>query len=413
MKQNMNEFLPKVFGLSGIKEELELIYNWYQKETGMMIPRGLLFYGNPGCGKTLIVREYSNLFNCPIYEMKGDSEDLNKEIVDIYEKASKERMAIVVLEEMDKLVRDDDKLARILQTQLDGYKERLNVLTLATANTTECIPEALLREGRFDRCFNVELQGKEEIKEVVKGYLSSTNMSLNEGDINDLADEFYRCPPIHIRSAINGALLRKGKECTVDDIIDSSYFLQFGTMPSRASIEVNRRTAIHEAGHAAYLHFFAHSITYGRIYFTKTGGFTTIQRGTKLTSIELTNEIIQCDLAGLIAEELLLGRHDFGVHEDLDDAHSRAYKLVNMQALHGASFHCQTSQYCRPSQEMSQMMMRRFENASVKYVCLQYKKTKRLMRNIKNDILRLSEFLLENKKASKQDIARVLGQGQI
>lgn len=409
MKHNANVFLPRVFGLFGIKEELELIYTWYQKEVGMMLPHGLLFYGNPGYGKTLIVREYSKLFNCPIYEIEGDSEDLNKEIIDIYDRASKEKMAIVIIEEMDKLVRDDDKLARILQTQLDGYKERPHVLTLATANTTECIPEALLREGRFDRCFNVELQGKEETEEVVRGFLSLVHLAIDETDIYDLVDEFYRCPPIHIRSAINGALLRKGKECTAHDIIDSSYFLQCGTMPNRTMLEVDRRTAIHEAGHAAYLHFFAKFITYGRIYFTKTGGFTTIQRSTKLASIESNNEIIQCDLAGLIAEELLLGRHDFGVHEDLDDAHSRAYKLVNMQALHGANFHCQTSQYCRPSQEMSQIMMRRFENAAAKYVRRQYKATKRLMRTIEKGILRLSEFLLENKKASKQDIAKILG----
>lgn len=414
MEHENQSFLPNVYGLWGIKSELKLILHGYQDPQSIgkrkaMLPRGLLFFGDPGCGKTLLTREYSKLFHCPVFEIEGNSEDVQKELVEVYEKASQEPMAIVVIDEMDKLVSKDDKLTRILQSQLDGFKLRLNVLTLATANERIAIPEPLLREGRFDRQFDVELDGKEETEEALRNFLAMAGVSLKEEDIPELVDEFHGDSPIHIRSAIFAAALRKGDACTMEDIIDSSYFLHCGTMPKKEELEVSRHTAIHEAGHAAFLHFYARCITYGRIYFTPDGGFTTIQRDKMTTSLESVNERIQCDLAGLIAEELLLGHHDYGSHSDLDDAHRRAYQLANMQAINGVGEHCLRSAYYEPSEKLSQIKVHSFEVACEKYVLHQYKLAKRRMRKIKKEVLRLALFLLKNKKASKQDIARILG----
>lgn len=414
MENENKSFLPKVFGLWEIKAELKAILGWYKDPESMgkrkaMLPRGILFFGEPGCGKTLLIREYSKLFDCPVFEIQGNSDDVQKEVLTVYEQASQEPMAIVVIDELDKLVIKDHKLARIFQSQLDGFKERVNVLTLATANDRYSIPEPLLREGRFDRQFDVELDGREETEEAVRGFLAMAGLSIPEDDVPELVDEFRGDTPIHIRCAINGAALRQGDSCTFEDIVDSSYFLHTGTMPKKEDLEVTRQVAIHEAGHAAYLFFFAQSMTYGRIYFTKEGGFTTVQRRKRTSSVQSVNEQIQCDLAGLIAEEILLGKHDYGCHSDLDDAHKRAYQLVNMQAMNGVGEHCRQSAYREPPEQLSQIKVHTFETASTKYVLQQYRRTKRLMRKIKKSIVKLSEFLLENKKASKKDIATVLG----
>ena len=80
-----------------------------------------------------------------------------------------------------------------------------------------------------------------------------------------------------------------------------------------------------------------------------------------------------------------------------------------MEALNGVGEHCTRLAYQEPSGQLSQIKVHRLEVASEKYVLSQYKKTKRKMRKVKKDILRLYAFLLENKKASKQDIARILG----
>ena len=415
MEQRNTSFLPKIFGLWDIKAELELIYNGYKDPESFMerkslLPRGLLFFGEPGFGKTLLIREYSKLFACPVYEIEGNSSEVEREILDVYEKAAKEPMAIVVIDELDKLVQDDRKLARVIQSQLDGFRERPNVLTLASANERETIPEPLLREGRFDRQFDVELRGKGETEEVLRNFLTMTGVVLDEDDIPELVDEFARKAPTHIRAAISGALLRKGKSCTAEDIMDSSYFVSHGLMPKKEDLCVERRTAIHEAGHAAFLHFFARSITYGRIYFTLSGGFTTLrEEKVGLFTVESVDERIQCDLAGLVSEKLILGRCDFGSSHDLDDAHHNAYCLVNMEAVNGVESHCDISGFFHPMEKLSQEKARGFEIASQRYVKRQYRIVRRKMRRIKKDILRLSAFLMENKKASKQDIARILG----
>jgi len=415
MENKNDTFLPKVYGLNEVKEELRLIHGWYKDPDTMgkrksMLPKGLLFYGRPGSGKTMLMREFSRRFDCPVYEIEGNSKSVENELLEVYEKASKEAMAIVVIDEMDKLVRKDDKLSRILQAQLDGFREKPCVLTLATANERRDIPEALLREGRFDRQFRIALNGPKETEEAVRGFLLAAGLSIKEEDIPELIDEFDGETPIHIASSINGAALRKGDECDIDDIIDSSYFLHRGIMPKREDLEVERRTAVHEAGHAAYLHFFARRITYGRIYFVgEGGGFTSVRQKEKVPSVESINERIQTDLAGLIAEELVFGSHDVGSGSDLDDAHTWAFKLVNMTGINGVDEHCQKPQWCEPSEQLSQVKVHSFETASEKYVLRQYKKAKRRMKKVKEDVIRLSDFLLENKKASKQDIARILG----
>ena len=60
-------FLNNVYGYNNIKEELYLIREWYfnrdESNKKLMLPRGILFYGDPGYGKTHIIREYSKCFN--------------------------------------------------------------------------------------------------------------------------------------------------------------------------------------------------------------------------------------------------------------------------------------------------------------------------------------------------------------
>lgn len=413
MDNEISKFLPNIYGLWRIKEELKVILGWYKDPESMgkrkhLLPKGILFYGDPGCGKTMLMREYSKEFACPVFLIEGNAEDVQTEIIETYEKASKEPLSIVIIDELDRLIDKDGKLIRILQAKLDGFKQNVGTLTLATANEKGKIPEPLKREGRFDRRFDIYLQGKDEVREALEGFLASAGLSIDEEGLEELVEDFRFDAASHIRAAINSAALRYGDDCTAEQILDVSHFIAWGRLPHKEEVEIDRRVAIHEAGHAAYLHFFSKTMDCGRIYFSASGGFTTLMPLKKTSSILSVTENIRCSLAGLIAEEICFGYHGYGSHTDLDQAHSLAYHLVNRQALNGVENHCNCYEEFEPFKNMSQAKMRGMEKASRRFVAKQYRIVKKAMKGKKRQIEALSDFLMEHGKASKKEIQAIL-----
>ncbi len=413
MDNEFSGFLPKVYGLWRIKEELEVILGWYKdpESTGKrknLLPKGILFYGDPGCGKTLLMREYSKEFDCPIFLIEGNADDVQEEVIETYEKASKEPFSIIIVDELDRLIDKDDKLIRIFQAKLDGFTQNLGTLTLATANEEERIPEALKREGRFDRRFEIYLRNENEVREVVEGFLAEAGLSVDADGVDELVGDFRYQAPSHIRAAINSAALRYGDSCSIEEILDVAHFIALGRLPRKEEVEIDRRVAIHEAGHATYLHFFAETMECGRVYFTASGGFTTSIPRKKKASILSVTEDIRCSLAGLVAEEVCLRQHGYGSNADLTQAHKQAYRLVNTQALNGVAYHCNFREEYEPSKHMSQAKMRDLEKGSCRFVVKQYRIMKRAMRKKKRQIEALADFLMAHGKASKKEIAVVL-----
>ena len=150
-----------------------------------MLPKGILFYGEPGEGKTHMVREYSKSFGYPTFVIEGNDDNVLDEVVKTYEKASKEKNAIVVIDEIDRLIEKDDKLTRILMAQLDGFKTS-TVLTLATCNYYFSIPEALRRPGRFDRHLQLFISDDSDLLDVIRGFSTDAGIKLNENDETEL-----------------------------------------------------------------------------------------------------------------------------------------------------------------------------------------------------------------------------------
>ena len=188
------DFLKNIYGYSQIKEELFLIQNWYFNSNNLgdkkiLLPKGLLFFGDPGEGKTLIVREYSKSFNYPLFVIEGNNDNVENEVISTYDLARKENNAIVIIDELDRLIDKDNKLIRVLQSQLDGFKSNDNVLTLATANDYCNLPNALLREGRFDRKFRVSPNNKNDFKEIIKCFSCNIGFNFNDDEILELSND--------------------------------------------------------------------------------------------------------------------------------------------------------------------------------------------------------------------------------
>lgn len=172
--------------------ELPLRHPTLFKTLGVKPPRGVLLYGPPGSGKTLIAKAVANetgafffLINGPeiMSKMAGESEsNLRK----AFEEAEKNAPAIIFIDEIDSLAPKRDKangevekrvVAQLL-TLMDGMKGRANVVVIAATNRPNTIDPALRRFGRFDREIDIGVPDENGRMEIFR--IHTRNMKLDD-----------------------------------------------------------------------------------------------------------------------------------------------------------------------------------------------------------------------------------------
>ncbi|ODQ67857.1 AAA-domain-containing protein [Nadsonia fulvescens var. elongata DSM 6958] len=152
------------------------------KSVGISAPAGVLLWGPPGCGKTLLAKAVANESRANFISVRGP-ELLNKFVGEseravrqVFTRARASVPCVIFFDELDALVpRRDDSLsessARVvntLLTELDGLNERNGVYVIAATNRPDIIDPAMLRPGRLDKPLYVELPTAAERFEILK-----------------------------------------------------------------------------------------------------------------------------------------------------------------------------------------------------------------------------------------------------
>jgi len=180
-----------VAGADEAVEELQEIKEFLQEPAkfqavGAKIPKGVLLYGQPGTGKTLLARAVAGEAGVPFYSISGsDFVEMfvgvgASRVRDLFEQAKENAPAIVFIDEIDAVGRhrgagmggghdEREQTLNQLLVEMDGFDVRGGVILIAATNRPDVLDPALLRPGRFDRQIQVDapdLVGRERILQV-------------------------------------------------------------------------------------------------------------------------------------------------------------------------------------------------------------------------------------------------------
>ncbi|ANB12425.1 putative AAA family ATPase RIX7 [Sugiyamaella lignohabitans] len=183
-----------VGAMSTIREELEysIVESIKNPElyaaAGIRAPSGVLLWGPPGCGKTLLAKAVANESQANFISVRGP-ELLNKYVGEseravrqVFVRARASEPCVIFFDELDALVprRDDSnsesssRVVNTLLTELDGVGDRKGVYVIAATNRPDMIDSAMLRPGRLDKQLYVELPTADERVEILKTVTRTT-----------------------------------------------------------------------------------------------------------------------------------------------------------------------------------------------------------------------------------------------
>ncbi len=199
-----------VGGLDNIKEELKEAVEWplkYSdtfKKANTNPPKGILLYGVPGTGKTLLAKAVANESGVNFISIKGPQllsryvGESERGVREIFKKAKQAAPTILFLDEIDSLVprrgsasTDGHVTERVISqflTEMDGIEELKGVVVLAATNRLDLIDPALLRSGRFDLLLELPNPDKETRQNIFKIHTKNKPLA-KDVDFKNLARE--------------------------------------------------------------------------------------------------------------------------------------------------------------------------------------------------------------------------------
>ena len=353
-----------VAGLDEEKQELIEIVDFLKKpkkflEMGAKIPRGVLLYGKPGTGKTLIAKAIAGEANVPFISMSG-SEFIEmfaglgaSRVRKLFEKARKLSPCIVFIDEIDAIgsrrtsnsgaESENNQTLNQLLVEMDGFESEETIIVLAATNRPEMLDKALLRPGRFDRQITIaspDLKGREEILKI-----HARDMKIaDDVSFENIAEDTAGFTGAELANILNEAAIiatKKGHKVIENiDIDEATKKVTVGLEKhSRVISDKDKRlTAYHEAGHAIVSQFLPTQTTVKEISIIPrgvAGGYTMYKSDEDkyyISKTEMEEKLIAL-LGGRAAEKIALDDISTGASNDIEVATKIAKDMVTVYGM--------------------------------------------------------------------------------
>lgn len=355
-----------IAGLTQVKNDMELLVEFLKNpnkftQKGAKLPKGVILYGEPGTGKTLLAKAVAGEANVPFFSVSGSNFIEMfvgvgaKRVRELFEQARKNSPCIIFIDEIDAVggkrsgdVGNSEQRQTInsLLAEMDGFNNSDGVLVICATNRIEDLDSALIRPGRFDKHIKVSLpETPKERMEIIDIY--SKNKSFDEDvDFYALAKETIGFSPADIEALINEATLisiQDDKPKIDRESIDKAIYKKLlkGHAKDTNDRDENemKLVAWHEAGHAVVGKLFDMDISKVTITPSTSGAGGVniiIPKKMGLYSIEEMEANIKMSYGGRVAEYLLLKdkrKVTTGASNDIKQATNSIYQMISYYGM--------------------------------------------------------------------------------
>ncbi|MFT4288986.1 ATP-dependent zinc metalloprotease FtsH [Nocardioides sp.] len=354
-----------VAGCDEAIEELQEIKEFLQEPAkfqavGAKIPKGVLLYGQPGTGKTLLARAVAGEAGVPFYSISGsDFVEMfvgvgASRVRDLFEQAKENAPAIVFIDEIDAVGRhrgagmggghdEREQTLNQLLVEMDGFDVRGGVILIAATNRPDVLDPALLRPGRFDRQIQVDapdMAGRDKILQVhARGKPLATDV-----DLTSVARRTPGFTGADLANVLNEAALltaRSNEKLITNAHLDEAIDRVIAGPQRRTRLMSEKEkliTAYHEGGHALVAAAMPHNDPVQKVTILPRGralGYTMVMPDEdkySQTRSEMLDKLAHM-LGGRAAEEMVFHDPTTGAGNDIEKATSLARAMVTQYGM--------------------------------------------------------------------------------
>ncbi|MBA3052840.1 ATP-dependent zinc metalloprotease FtsH [bacterium] len=354
-----------VAGCDEVKDELVEVISFLKnpekfQKLGGRIPKGVILYGEPGTGKTLLARAIAGEAKVPFFSASG-SEFVEmfvgvgaSRVRDLFQMAKASAPAVIFVDEIDAVGRhrgaglggghdEREQTLNQLLVGMDGFEPNTNVIVIAATNRPDILDPALLRPGRFDRHIHIPKPNIKEREDILDVHAKKIKMNK---DIN-LEIVARRTPGFvgsDLANIINESALlaaRKNKESVemidLEEAIDR--VLAGPEKKSRVMRDSEKKIiCYHESGHALVAKLMPDGDTVHKVSIIPRGpalGYTLqlpLEDRFIASKDELINKI-KTLLGGRAAEKIIFKQLSTGASNDLEKATEIAHSMVTQYGM--------------------------------------------------------------------------------
>ena len=239
--------LNDIGGYDQIKRELydllEIQLKYSNLMAQMKIPpvRGILLYGPPGVGKTMMAKALANTLKVKLIMLSGAEilyrgyEGALSAIKEVFNRARENKPAIILLDEIDAIAprrelykSEGNKVVNQLLTEMDGIRSLRDVVVIATTNRIEDVDPALKRPGRFDKIVFMPLPNRDERRDIFEKYLGKEAcVKLNCDKLAELTEGYSGADIAAVTREAKMKVLKEiirgnvSRELTYEDLLDA------------------------------------------------------------------------------------------------------------------------------------------------------------------------------------------------